>query len=138
MPKPVKTILSLYGAVHSQKPPPQLWTKSLPHIAAKLPSNLSESFLNRIYKQKPIPTDSSVSLEGQTETGVSKGPEFSKSRDAFAFTQIASGTVLSTIYPESRTDIDPEFREVDPIQKVSSRFSANVYRPRTGRYYGAN
>ncbi|GAM33434.1 hypothetical protein TCE0_004r00322 [Talaromyces pinophilus] len=119
VPKPVKAILSLYGAVHFTDP---LWTKALPHIAAKLPPNLSESFLNRIYDQRPIPTDSSVSLEGQTESGVSKGPDFSRPRDAFAFTQIASGTVLSAIYPDSRTNIDPEFKEVDPVQNVSSSF----------------
>ncbi|KAF3384719.1 Non-reducing polyketide synthase ausA [Penicillium rolfsii] len=116
--KPVKAILSLYGAVHFTDP---LWTKPIPQIAAKLPPNLSEPFLNKVYDQKPVPTDSSVSLEGQTESGVSKGPDFSKPRDAFAFTQIASGTVLSAIYPESQSS-DPEFKKVDPAQNVSSNF----------------
>jgi acetyl esterase/lipase len=118
VPKPAKAILSLYGAVHFTD---SLWTKPLPHVAAKLPPNLSESFLNKVYDQKPVPTDSSVSLEGQTESGVSKGPDFSKPRDAFAFTQIASGTVLSAIYPESQSS-DPEFKKVDPVQNVSSSF----------------
>ncbi|KUL86846.1 hypothetical protein ZTR_05321 [Talaromyces verruculosus] len=53
---------------------------------------------------------------------VSKGPDFSRPRDVFAFTQIASGTVLSAIYPDSRTNIDPDFKEVDPVQNVSSKF----------------
>ncbi|OKP14959.1 hypothetical protein PENSUB_4304 [Penicillium subrubescens] len=118
VPKPAKAILSLYGTVHFTDP---LWTKPLPHVAAKLPPNLSEAFLNKVYDQKPVPTDSSVSLEGQTESGVSKGPDFSKPRDAFAFTQIASGTVLSAIYPESQSS-DPEFKKVDPVQNVSSSF----------------
>ena len=118
IPKPAKAILSLYGAVHFTDP---LWTKPLPHVAAKLPPNLSESFINKIYDQRPVPIDSSVSLEGQTESGVSKGPDFSKPRDAFAFTQIASGTVLSAIYPDSQSS-DPEFKKVDPVQNVSSSF----------------
>ncbi|EPS30931.1 hypothetical protein POX_b02076 [Penicillium oxalicum] len=116
VPKPVKAILSLYGAVHFTHP---FWTTPLPQIATKLPENLSQSFIDQVYDQKPIPTDSSVSLEGQTESGTSKGPDFSKPRDAFAFTQIASGTVLSAIYPQSKT-VDPTFKRVDPVQNVST------------------
>ncbi|KAJ5109707.1 hypothetical protein N7532_002352 [Penicillium argentinense] len=118
VPKPAKAILSLYGAVNFSSP---LWRKPLPHVDAKLPTNLSKEFLNQIYDQKPIPTDSSVSLEGQTESGVSKGPDFSKPRDAFAFTQIAKGTVLDAIYPTGITT-DPQFGLVDPIRNVGRNF----------------
>lgn len=95
------------------------WRTPLPHVAKKLPPNLSEEFLNKIYEEYPIPTDSSVSLEGQTESGVSKGPDFSKPRDAFAFTQIASGNVINTIYPSKE---DPEMKRIDPVLNVSSQF----------------
>ncbi|KAJ5175632.1 uncharacterized protein N7482_001509 [Penicillium canariense] len=118
VPKPAKAILSLYGAVHFTDP---FWTKSLPHVAAKIPPNLTEEFLNKIYDEHPVPTDSSVSLEGQTESGASKGPNFSQPRDAFAFTQIASGTVLSAIYPDSKST-DPDFKKIDPVQNVSPIF----------------
>ncbi|KAJ5481054.1 hypothetical protein N7539_006948 [Penicillium diatomitis] len=118
VPKPAKAILSLYGAVHFNDP---YWTKPLPHVGAKLPPGLSDAFLNRIYDERPVPTDSSVSLEGQTESGVSKGPDFSRPRDAFAFTQIASGTVLSAIYPQSKT-VDRTFQKVDPVQNVTPGF----------------
>jgi acetyl esterase/lipase len=118
VPVPVKAILSLYGAVNFSNP---LWSKPIPHVAAKLPQNLSAEFLNRIYDEIPIPTDSSVSLEGQTESGASKGPDFSKARDAFAFTQIAGGTVPSVIYPQSQST-DPGFDLVDPARNVSAGF----------------
>lgn len=98
-----------------------LWSKPIPHVAAKLPKDLSPGFLNKIYDEIPIPTDSSVSLEGQTESGVSKGPDFSKARDAFAFTQIAGGTVTSAIYPQGRT-IDTKFDLVDPARNVTAEF----------------
>lgn len=98
-----------------------LWTKPLPHVAAKLPANLSPTFLERIYEEVPIPTDSSVSLEGQTESGVSKGPDFSKPRDAFAFTQIAGGTVLNAIYPQGQTT-DTQYDLVDPARNVTPSF----------------
>jgi acetyl esterase/lipase len=86
-----------------------------------LPSNLSTDFINKAYAEKPVPTASSVSLEGQTESGASKGPNFSQPRDAFAFTQIAAGTVLSAIYPEGQSS-DPEYRLVDPAQNVLGNF----------------
>jgi len=90
-------------------------------VAVKLPANLSTEFLNRIYDEYPIPTDGSVSLEGQTESGVSKGPDFSKPRDAFAFTQIASGTVIDAIYPSTSTG-DPEMKRIDPVLNVHAGF----------------
>jgi acetyl esterase/lipase len=95
------------------------WKTPLQHVAAKLPSNLSDDFLNGVYDEYPVPTDSSVSLEGQTESGVSKGPDFSKPRDAFAFTRIASGKVIEAIYSSVE---DPEMRRVDPVLNVGSGF----------------
>ncbi|KAJ5895601.1 hypothetical protein N7495_007292 [Penicillium taxi] len=116
-PKTPKAILSLYGSVHFTDP---FWKQPLPHVSAKLPP-LDPAFLERVYDEVPIPTDSSVSLEGQSESGLSKGPDFSRPRDAFAFTQIAAGTVLSAVYPESRTT-DPDMRLVDPVQNISGTF----------------
>ncbi|CAG7923871.1 unnamed protein product [Penicillium olsonii] len=116
VPKPVKAILSLYGSVHFADP---AWRIPLPHVAKKLPSDLTPEFLNKIYDEYPVPTDSSVSLEGQTEAGTGKGPDFSKPRDAFAFTQIASGTVIDVIY--SSKD-DPGMTRVDPILNVKDGF----------------
>ncbi|KAJ5876258.1 uncharacterized protein N7529_001842 [Penicillium soppii] len=116
VPRPVAAILSLYGAVHFTDP---AWKTPLQHVAAKLPSNLSDDFLNGVYDEYPVPTDSSVSLEGQTESGVSKGPDFSKPRDAFAFTRIASGKVIEAIYSSVE---DPEMRRVDPVLNVGSGF----------------
>lgn len=97
------------------------WRAPLPHIKAILPSALEPSFLNKIYDEIPIPTDSSVSLEGQTESGISKGPDFSRPRDAFAFTQIANGAVISAIYPEGESS-DPEYDLVDPVKNISKDF----------------
>ncbi|CAG7950662.1 unnamed protein product [Penicillium olsonii] len=116
VPKPVKAILSLYGSVHFADP---AWRIPLPHVAKKLPSDLTPEFLNKIYDEYPVPTDSSVSLEGQTEAGTGKGPDFSKPRDAFAFTQIASGTVIDAIY--SSKD-DPDMKRIDPILNVNDAF----------------
>ena len=95
------------------------WRIPLPHVAKKLPSDLTPEFLNKIYDEYPVPTDSSVSLEGQTEAGTGKGPDFSKPRDAFAFTQIASGTVIDVIY--SSKD-DPGMARIDPILNVEDGF----------------
>ncbi|KAJ5810607.1 uncharacterized protein N7503_002825 [Penicillium pulvis] len=119
-PKQPKAIFSLYGAVHFTHP---FWKEKLPHVAAKLPPNLEESFLNKIYDEVPVPTDSSVSLEGQSESGASKGPNFSQPRDAFAFTQISSGNVISVIYPPGEPGgSDEGYKLVDPVQNVSAEF----------------
>lgn len=113
-----KLSLSLYGAVNFSDPP---WSKPLPHVGAKLPPNLAVDFTNKVYAEKPSLTESSVSLEGQTESGASKGPNFSQPRDAFAFTQIAAGTVLAAIYPQGHSS-DPDYMLADPAQAVSSKF----------------
>ncbi|XHG09088.1 hypothetical protein AWENTII_012171 [Aspergillus wentii] len=113
VPRPVKAILSLYGAVHFAHP---FWKKPLPHVAQKLPPNIPESFLEQIYAEYPVPTNSSISLEGQSETGTSSGPNFSRPRDAFAFTQIANGTLLEKCYPGGDLGL------IDPVLNVEGDF----------------
>ncbi|KAB8203719.1 Alpha/Beta hydrolase protein [Aspergillus parasiticus] len=115
VPKPPKAILDFYGAVHFTHP---FWTEPLPHVAEKLPSGLSPEFMNRVYEEDPVPTDSSISLEGQTESGRAKGPDFSRPRDAFAFMQIANGRVLSACFPGR------DVREIDPVYCVREGFPA--------------
>lgn len=101
----------MYGTVNFSAP---FWTSKLPHVAEKLPHNLSPEFLNQVYIEHPVPTAGGVSLEGQaTSVG---GPDFSDPRQAFAFTQIANGSVLRACYP-------PENRNViDPIKNISPNF----------------
>ncbi|RAQ64772.1 hypothetical protein COH20_012189 [Aspergillus flavus] len=113
VPKPPRAILDFYGAVHFTHP---FWTEPLPHVAEKLPPGLSPEFMNRVYEEDPVPTDSSISLEGQTESGRAKGPDFSRPRDAFAFMQIANGRVLSACFPGR------DVREIDPVCCVRERF----------------
>ncbi|OJJ83952.1 uncharacterized protein ASPGLDRAFT_35958 [Aspergillus glaucus CBS 516.65] len=112
--RPPRAILNFYGAVHFTHP---CWTQPIPGIQSKLPPSLTPSFLEQVYTQTPIPTSSNVSLEGQTETGQSAGPDFSRPRDAFAFTQIANGTVIQACCP------DPEVRrKIDPVLNVKKGF----------------
>ncbi|BAE64338.1 unnamed protein product [Aspergillus oryzae RIB40] len=113
VPKPPRAILDFYGAVHFTHP---FWTKPLPHVAEKLSPGLSPEFMNRVYEEDPVPTDSSISLEGQTESGRAKGPDFSRPRDAFAFMQIANGRVLSACFPGR------DVREIDPVCCIRERF----------------
>ncbi|OGM39801.1 hypothetical protein ABOM_011558 [Aspergillus bombycis] len=115
VPKPPKAILDFYGAVHFTHP---FWTAPLPHVAEKLPPGLSPEFIGRVYEEHPVPTDSSISLEGQTESGRAKGPDFSRPRDAFAFMQIANGRVLSACFPGR------DVREIDPVCCVREGFPA--------------
>ncbi|PYH90378.1 alpha/beta-hydrolase [Aspergillus ellipticus CBS 707.79] len=111
-PRPVAAILNFYGAVHFTHP---FWTLPLPSMADTLPS-FPPSFLAQIYAESPIPTDSSISLEGQTESGAATGPDFSRPRDAFALTQVANGTVLQACYPGR------DVREIDPVCHVGKGF----------------
>ncbi|KAK6829218.1 hypothetical protein RU639_003603 [Aspergillus parasiticus] len=115
VPKPPKAILDFYGAVHFTHP---FWAEPLSHVAEKLPPGLSPEFMNRVYEEDPVPTDSSISLEGQTESGRAKGPDFSRPRDAFAFMQIANGRVLSACFPGR------DVREIDPVYCVREGFPA--------------
>ena len=118
-PRKPKAILDFYGAVAFNE---SAWSNPLPHIAKILPE-LTEDFINKIYDEYPVPTDSSVSLEGQSETGASKGPNFSQPRDAFAFTQIATGKVINKIYPDGDANgSDPEYKLVDPVKNISKEF----------------
>ncbi|OOF91009.1 hypothetical protein ASPCADRAFT_178075 [Aspergillus carbonarius ITEM 5010] len=112
VPRPVAAILDFYGAVHFTHP---FWTQPLPDVARTLPS-LDPAFLNKVYDEFPVPTDSSISLEGQTEVGTAKGPNFSRPRDAFALTQVANGTVLQACYPGR------DVREIDPVVQVGENF----------------
>lgn len=112
VPRPPRAILNFYGAIHFSHP---CWKKPIPSILSKLP-DLSPTLLNQVYTG-PIPTTSLISLEGQTQTGQSKGPDFTRPRDAFAMTQIANGTVIEACCP------DPQVREaIDPVCNVDSTF----------------
>ncbi|PWY62760.1 alpha/beta-hydrolase [Aspergillus eucalypticola CBS 122712] len=115
VPRPVAAILDFYGAVHFTHP---FWTQPLPDVQRTLPP-LDPAFLQKIYDEYPVPTDSSISLEGQTELAggsKAKGPDFSRPRDAFALTQVANGTVLQACYP------DRDVREIDPVVHVGKGF----------------
>lgn len=102
MPRPVAAVLDFYGPCDFDD---SFWTTPLPHVQSKLPPNLSNEFLNKVYEEDPIPTRGGISLEGQAL----KGPDFSDPRQAFALTQIANGTVLDACFPskELRHTVDP-------------------------------
>ncbi|KAL4993185.1 Alpha/Beta hydrolase protein [Aspergillus recurvatus] len=108
VPRPPKAILDFYGAAHFTHPS---WTQPLPHVKSMLPPFESD-FLAKVYTEFPIPTTSGISLEGQAAT--SNKPDFSRSRDAFALTQIANGNVLRVIFPPECGDI----RGVDPVARI--------------------
>ncbi|EFY85755.1 hypothetical protein MAC_08225 [Metarhizium acridum CQMa 102] len=109
VPRPVAGIYDMYGPCHFDDP---FWTSRLPHVADKLPPNLSDGFISQVYKESPVPTTGGVSLEGQA-TGA---PNFSDPRVAFAFTQIANGRVLDVVMPSK------EWSKVDPIRNITPSF----------------
>ncbi|KAF9886433.1 hypothetical protein FE257_011465 [Aspergillus nanangensis] len=119
VPRPPRAILNFYGAVHFTHPS---WTTPLPHIQSKLPP-LAPGFIQAVYKEYPIPTNSSISLEGQdqneeaTAGANSAAPNFARPRDAFAFTQLANGTVLEACFPGER-----DVREIDPVERIGEGF----------------
>ncbi|KAB8227441.1 Alpha/Beta hydrolase protein [Aspergillus alliaceus] len=113
--KPPKAILGFYGAVHFTH---AFWTTPLPHVGEKLPSGSAPEFINQVYGEYPVLTDSSISLEGQAESGRAMGPDFWRPRDAFAFTQIANGLVLSACFPGR------DVREIDLICHIGEGFPA--------------
>lgn len=86
-------------------------------MQAKLPPGLSSTFIHQVYSETPIPTSSSISLEGQSETAQSRGPDFSRPRDAFALTQIANGTVLEACCPDLQRR-----KQIDPVCNVQGGF----------------
>jgi acetyl esterase/lipase len=99
----------MYGPCNFSAP---FWTSQLPHIAAKLPPALTEDFINGVFKENPVPIRGGVSLEGQA----SGAPDFRDPRQAYAFTQIANGTVMSAIFPSQKWDI------VDPLKNITPSF----------------
>lgn len=102
-------IFDMYGPCNFTDP---FWTSEIPHVAAKLPKDLTEQFLNRIFDERPIPITGGVSLEGQAPGP----PDFTDPRQAYALTQIASGKVMKAIFPSQ------EFEKVDPLRNVTASF----------------
>ena len=88
------------------------WTSELPQIASKLPPGLTADFINQVYSESPVPIRGGVSLEGQAPGA----PNFSDPRQAFAFTQIGQGSVLTAIYPKGDWDT------VDPLRNIGASF----------------
>ncbi|KAL4897463.1 Alpha/Beta hydrolase protein [Aspergillus ambiguus] len=112
VPKPPRAILDFYGAVHFTHP---FWTSPLPHLKSTLPA-FDDAFLHRIYDDRPVPTSSATSLEGQAQTRAGAAPDFSRPRDAFAFTQLANGTVLDACFPGG------DVRAIDPVVRAGPHF----------------
>jgi acetyl esterase/lipase len=101
----------MYGPCNFSHP---FWTQKLPHIAAKLPPDLDQDFINQVFDSDHVPIEGGVSLEGQANpTGE---PDFCNPRVAYAFTQIANGTVMDAIFPTKEWD------KVDPLRNVGPRF----------------
>jgi len=109
VPRPVAGVFDMYGPcdfAHS------FWTQKLPQVAARLPQGLSKEFLDRIFDEEPVPIEGGVSLEGQAQGP----PDFSDPRQAYAFTQIAGGTVMQAIFPSEDWD------KIDPLRNVNASF----------------
>ncbi|KAH8886916.1 alpha/beta-hydrolase [Thozetella sp. PMI_491] len=109
VPRPVAGIYDMYGPCSFADP---FWTSELPHVKLKLPEGLTPEFLNQVYSEKPVPIEGGVSLEGQAPGP----PNFSEPRQAFAFTQIAGGTVMDAIFPSK------EWQKVDPLRNITAQF----------------
>ncbi|KAJ0278150.1 hypothetical protein COL940_007414 [Colletotrichum noveboracense] len=109
VPRPVAGIYDMYGPSNFTD---AFWTKKLEHVAARLPSGLTEEFLNKVFDEDPVPILGGVSLEGQAPGP----PNFDDPRQAFAMTQIANGNVMNKIVPSHNWD------EVDPIRNISESF----------------
>lgn len=90
------------------------WSSELPQVAAKLPRGFSEDFINQVYAERPVPIRGGVSLEGQAARP--GAPNFDDPRQAFAFVQIARGSVLRAVYPRG------DWGSVDPLRNVSPSF----------------
>ncbi|KAL3469432.1 Alpha/Beta hydrolase protein [Aspergillus californicus] len=114
VPRPPAAILNFYGAAHFKDP---FWKTPLPHVQASLPeSGFDETFLKSVYTEFPIATTSGISLEGPSSESKPNKPDFSRPRDAFAITQIASGAVLNAIYPNG------DLGNIDPVERVTDGF----------------
>ncbi|KAK4236093.1 Non-reducing polyketide synthase ausA [Achaetomium macrosporum] len=109
-PRPVADIYDIYGPCHFAHP---FWTRKLPHTAATLPPNLDTDCLNRVFDVDLVPLEGGVSLEGRTNPG---GPDFSDSRQVYALTPVANGTVMDRMFPSKKWD------KVDPLRNVTASF----------------
>ncbi|KAK4031972.1 hypothetical protein C8A01DRAFT_20886 [Parachaetomium inaequale] len=109
VPHPVAGIYDMYGPCNFSD---AFWTSEVSQVAVKLPPGLTEDFINQVYAEKPVPIRGGVSLEGQAPGA----PNFSEPRQAFAFTQIARGSVFKAIYPAE------DWAKVDPLRNISPSF----------------
>jgi len=91
------------------------WTSRLDHVAARLPGSLTEEFCSMVWSESPIPTRAGVSPEARGRRD-RPAPDFNDPRQAFAFTQIANGTVLDAVYPSR------DWPKVDPVRNISGSF----------------
>ncbi|OQD65861.1 hypothetical protein PENPOL_c005G08944 [Penicillium polonicum] len=107
VPRPVAGIYDMYGPCNFSD---SFWTTKLPHL--KVPTGLSESLMNKVFEECPVPITGGVSLEGQSIGP----PDFSDPRQAYALTRLANGTLLDAIFPSKDWD------EVDPARNISSYF----------------
>lgn len=107
--KPPRAILDFYGAKDFQD---VFWTSPIQSIVDKLPKNLPQAFLDKVY-EGPVPIWGGVSLEGQAQPGP---PRFDDPRQAFALSQIGHGTLLQKCQPQQWLD------KIDPIMNISSAF----------------
>lgn len=117
VPRRPAAILDMYAPVAFEDP---FWQKSLPSMAARLPSALTDNwdFLNKVFEERPIPTTAGVSLEGQPLP-----PDFKDPRQAFTFSAVANGRVTKSIYPQGETE---GWHKVDPILNVTKDFPPTV------------
>lgn len=99
----------MYGPCNFSHPS---WTTPLPQVAALIPPELTKDFMMQIFDEDPVPVVGGVSLEGQ-QVGA---PDFQDPRQAYAFTQIANGTVVQAICPSVDLDL------VDPIANITPSF----------------
>ncbi|CAG7949253.1 unnamed protein product [Penicillium nalgiovense] len=107
VPRPVAGIYDMYGPCNFSD---GFWTTKLPHL--KVPSGLTESFMNKVFEEYPVPITGGVSLEGQS-TGP---PDFNDPRQAYALTRLGNGTILDAIFPSKDWDM------VDPVRNIGCCF----------------
>ncbi|KAK0654900.1 Alpha/Beta hydrolase protein [Cercophora newfieldiana] len=109
VPRPVAGIYDMYGPCNFGD---AFWTSELPGVLAMLLPSLSDTFMNQVYLDDPVPIKGGVSLEGQRPGR----PDFSDPRQAFAWSRIGRGRVLETVYPLGDWD------QVDPLRNIGPTF----------------
>lgn len=109
MPRPVAGIFDMYGPCNFLDP---FWVTPNPEMLTKLPSRLSEDFLNQVFAEEPVPTTARASLEGQ-QPGP---PDFSDPRQAYTLTQLANGTLMRAVFPSA------SWEQVDPVWNITATF----------------